>query len=84
VVCDGARVEVVDTVGAGDSFMSALIAGLHGRGLVGAAGREGLEVLGADTVHDLLGEAVAASAITCSRLGADPPRAAELAAWQRG
>jgi fructokinase len=52
--------------------------------LVGAAGREGLEVLGADTVHDLLGEAVAASAITCSRLGADPPRAAELAAWQRG
>ncbi len=84
VACDGAVVEVVDTVGAGDSFMSALIAGLHTRDLVGAAARARLEALDADTVRDLLAGAVAASAITCSRLGADPPTAADLAAARGG
>lgn len=76
---DGIAVDVVDTVGAGDSFMSALIAGLHRRGLLGAAARDRLAGLGADEVAALLDEAITASAITCSRLGADPPTAAELA-----
>lgn len=76
----GAVVDVIDTVGAGDSFMSALIAGLHGRDLLGAHRREALVSLAADEVADLLDEAVTASAITCSRLGADPPTASELKA----
>ncbi len=74
----GARVDVVDTVGAGDSFMSALLAGLAGRDLLGAARRDQLRALPAGEVSALLDEAIAASAITCSRPGADPPRRGEL------
>jgi fructokinase len=74
----GVPVEVVDTVGAGDSFMSALIAGLARRNLLGAGRRDALRALSADDVGALLDEAIEASAITCSRPGADPPRLAEL------
>ncbi len=43
----GARVTVVDTVGAGDTFCAALLAGLHGRGLLGADARPALRALDA-------------------------------------
>ncbi|MFJ5228568.1 carbohydrate kinase [Kitasatospora sp. NPDC088391] len=59
---------VVDTVGAGDSFMSALLASL-------APGRPGPAELAA-----ALRTAAAAAAVTVSRAGANPPTAAELAA----
>ena len=75
----GVAVDVVDTVGAGDSFMSALLAGLARRDLLGADRREALRSLTAADVGALLDEAVAASAITCSRAGADPPYSRELA-----
>jgi fructokinase len=72
-------IEVVDTVGAGDSFMSALIAGLHARGLLGATRLAGL---GFDDLRDVVDYAVKAAAITCTRHGADPPTAAEhTAKW---
>lgn len=76
----GLPVDVVDTVGAGDSFMGALIAGLRRRELLGAERRGALTALDADTVGALLDEAVAVSAVTCSRRGADPPTAAEMQA----
>lgn len=78
----GVAVDVVDTVGAGDSFMGALIAGLHGRGLLGATERDRLRAMDTATVTALVDEAVEVSAITCSRRGADPPTAAEMR--QRG
>jgi fructokinase len=65
---------VVDTVGAGDSFMSALIAGLQARGLLGSARLEGLNE---EALHAVVDYAVKAAAITCTRHGADPPTAAE-------
>jgi fructokinase len=74
----GRAVDVVDTVGAGDSFMSALLAGLARRDLLGAGRRTALAALTDDDVAALLDEAVEASAVTCSRPGADPPRLAEL------
>lgn len=80
VTCPGRRVDVVDTVGAGDSFMSALLAGLHRRDLLGAARREQLAGLSAPELTAVVGEAVAAAAVTCSRLGADPPTLADLQA----
>jgi len=80
----GMPVDVVDTVGAGDSFMGALLAGLRRRGLLGSAARDALGALDAGTVADLLDEAVAVSAMTCSRRGADPPTAAEMRAMGRG
>lgn len=76
----GVVVDVVDTVGAGDSFMSALIAGLRTRDLLGADRRDALARMDAGDVAGLLDEAVTAAAITCSRLGADPPTVSELRA----
>lgn len=67
---------VVDTVGAGDSFHAALLAGLLREGLLTRAGVAGLAP---DTLARLLAEAAAAAAITVSRRGADTPRALELA-----
>ncbi|HEX7187604.1 MAG TPA: carbohydrate kinase [Actinomycetes bacterium] len=80
----GLRVDVVDTVGAGDSFMSALLAGLHVRDLLGASARDRLAALGAAEVAGLVDEAVEVSAVTCSRLGADPPTADEMGERRRG
>jgi fructokinase len=70
-------IEVVDTVGAGDSFMSALIAGLHSRDLLGATRLAGLTF---EDLRDVVDYAVKAAAITCTRHGADPPTATEHAA----
>jgi fructokinase len=76
----GVPVSVIDTVGAGDTFSAALLAGLHRRGLLGAAARPELRTLDEDTFDALLDEAALAAAITCSRRGADPPTADELRA----
>jgi fructokinase len=74
----GRAVEVVDTVGAGDAAMSALLAGLHRRALLGADRRARLQAVDAATLQELADEAVLAAAITCTRHGADPPTSAEL------
>lgn len=79
-VLPGRPIDVVDTVGAGDSFSAALLAGLHRRGLLGAAAREDLYRIDRESLDGVLGEAVTAAAITCSRHGADPPTRAELTA----
>ncbi|WP_309109087.1 carbohydrate kinase [Arthrobacter sp.] len=71
-------IAVADTVGAGDSFMAALIAGLAQLQALGAAGRPKLRTLTSADVHALAGYANRAAAITCSRPGANPPHAAEL------
>ncbi|MCO6005168.1 carbohydrate kinase [Actinoallomurus purpureus] len=73
-------VEVVDTVGAGDSYMSAVLAGLHERGLLGAERRHALRSASGSVIMEVCAEAARASAITCGRRGADPPTRAELAA----
>jgi fructokinase len=78
--CPGRRVAVADTVGAGDAFTSALLAGLRRRGLLGADRRASLHAIGPDALAGVLDEAVLASALTCARPGADPPVTAELLA----
>ncbi len=75
IAVPGRPVVVADTVGAGDTFQAALIAGLAE---TGAATRAGLEALTTDQIAHLLRFAVDAAAITCSRRGADMPRRAEL------
>jgi fructokinase len=65
-------VDVVDTVGAGDAFMSGLLDALARRGRLTSAGI-------ADAPFDeVLDDAALVAAITCSRAGANPPRRAEL------
>lgn len=70
-------VEVVDTVGAGDTFMGALIDGMLAEGISGPRVRAVLESLGTPRLVALLHRAAKAAAITVSRPGADPPTRAE-------
>ncbi|MCR2784470.1 MULTISPECIES: PfkB family carbohydrate kinase [unclassified Microbacterium] len=72
-----APVAVVDTVGAGDTFMAALIAQLHAR--TGADVRARIAGWDAADIAAVLVRSAAAAAITVSRPGADPPWAHELA-----
>ena len=67
------RVDVADTVGAGDSFMAALLSGVVDRGLAGAQNRADLRDLPADGLAALLAHASRAAAVTVSRAGANPP-----------
>ena len=72
------RVEVADTVGAGDSFMAALLSGVVDRGLDGAQNRADLRALPEEGLTALLAHASRAAAVTVSRAGANPPTRAEL------
>jgi fructokinase len=72
------RVEVADTVGAGDSFMSGLIDGLWSAGLLGASHRIALGGIDADVLVPVLQRCARIAAVTVSRPGANPPRAAEV------
>ncbi|MGR6969747.1 carbohydrate kinase family protein [Streptomyces cynarae] len=72
----GVRVDVVDTIGAGDTVNAALLHGLAARDALSPAA---VARLGADGWTQLLGFAARAAAITCSRAGAEPPYASELA-----
>lgn len=71
-------IDVLDTVGAGDSFMAGLISGLAQLDALGAGGRTRLKSLTLDELHALAAYANRAAAITCSRQGANPPRKDEL------
>ncbi|MFF0781690.1 carbohydrate kinase [Streptomyces sp. NPDC003720] len=71
----GEKVEVVDTIGAGDTVNAALLHGLAARDALSPGG---LAALGPDGWRRLLRFAARAAAITCSRAGAEPPFAAEL------
>ncbi|WP_298434150.1 carbohydrate kinase [uncultured Jannaschia sp.] len=66
------RAEVVDTVGAGDTFNAGVLAGLHRAGALTKATRD------ADALRTALELGVAAAAITVARAGANPPWAEEL------
>lgn len=79
VAVESRPVDVVDTVGAGDSFMGALLDGLWAEGLLGGARREELRAVGTATTRRVLERCAAVAAVTVSRAGANPPRAAELA-----
>ncbi|WP_347109095.1 carbohydrate kinase [Paenarthrobacter sp. S56] len=71
-------VEVVDTVGAGDSFMAGLLSAIVDRGLDGAQNREELRAMPAETLAAIMDHAARAAAVTVSRAGANPPSRAEL------
>jgi len=73
------RVDVADTVGAGDSFMSGLIDGLWAAGLLGADRREAVGQIDETTLVEILRRCTEIAGITVSRAGANPPWAAELA-----
>lgn len=70
------KIDVVDTIGAGDTFQAGMLVALR------EAGRLEVDALAAITADELraaLAFGAAASAITCSRAGANPPWRKELA-----
>jgi fructokinase len=69
------QVDVVDTVGAGDTFQAALLTWLAEQG---SLSMQALEALTSAQLQSALGFAGRAAAITCSRRGADMPRRSEL------
>jgi fructokinase len=71
-------IDLVDTIGAGDAFMSGLLDALARRDLLTPAAIAGLDGV---TLGDVLDDAALIAAITCSRAGANPPRRDEVAAF---
>jgi fructokinase len=64
------KIDVVDTVGAGDTFHAGLLAWLDANGLLTPEGVVGLSKA---QIADALDFAAAAAAIVCTRRGANPP-----------
>jgi len=71
----GVKVDVVDTVGAGDTVGAIVVEAMLTHGLVDLRG---------DLLRDVLARAAAAAAITCSRKGAQPPYKHELPTIEAG
>jgi fructokinase len=72
----GRRVEVSDTVGAGDTVTAALLVALGDLGALGPGGD--ISRLTDDDVRTMLERAAVAASITCSREGAQPPTRTEV------
>lgn len=72
----GRRVEVSDTVGAGDTVTAALLVALGDLGALGPGGD--ISRLTDDEVRTMLERAAVAASITCSREGAQPPTRTEV------
>lgn len=72
------RIAVVDTVGAGDSFMAALMATMVEDGVLGRAALHHRESYTERQVEGWLRFAITAATITCTRKGANPPTRDEM------
>jgi fructokinase len=74
-------VDVVDTIGAGDSFQAALLFALRA---IGRIGTNSLAQASAEELCRALSFASICAAFTCGRSGADPPRRADISAELSG
>jgi len=70
------RVDVIDTVGAGDSFMAGLLSGLLDAGVIGTQTEERVDA--ASALAEAVARAISASAITVTHAGAFAPGRDEL------
>ena len=69
------EVEVVDTIGAGDSFQAALLSALHAQRRLARPKLKNIEV---EELRGALSFAARCAGITCTRPGADPPWRREI------
>ena len=72
------KINVVDTVGAGDTFCANLLGQLSDAGALGADPFDLLANLSDDTLAEFVRVAGVAASITCERAGAEPPTLADL------
>jgi fructokinase len=72
------NVQVVDTVGAGDAFMTGLIDALWSLDLLGAGRRAQLHAIDTDALTTAVRTATLTAAVTVTRAGADLPDRASL------
>jgi fructokinase len=70
-------VDVVDTIGAGDSFQAALLFALR---TIGRIGTKVLRQMNSTELGRAMSFASACAAFTCGRAGADPPRRSDMGA----
>jgi fructokinase len=77
VEVEAPTVDVVDTIGAGDSFQAALLFALRA---IGRIGTQTLTQMNSGELFRALSFAASCAAITCSRAGADPPRQSDVGA----
>ena len=66
---DGAKITIVDSVGAGDTVGAIVVEGVIQHSVAGLQGH---------VLNEVLHKAAVAAGITCSRAGAEPPRKHEL------
>jgi fructokinase len=69
------RVQVVDTIGAGDTFTAGLSVALLAHGIEQPAQ---LDALGDEAWREVMAFAATAAALNCTREGADPPTLAAV------
>jgi fructokinase len=69
------KVEVADTIGAGDSFQAALLFALH---RLGRLARDRLKDISTEELRRALSFAANCAGLTCTRPGADPPWSHEV------
>lgn len=78
VTIEAQRVDVVDTVGAGDAFMTGLIDALWSLDLLGGTRRSALAAIDIGTLESVLRSAAGVSSYVVARAGADLPHRADL------
>jgi len=76
-----AAIEVVDTIGAGDSFQAALLFALRASGRLS---REGLSMININELRHVVSFATNYASLTCTRSGVDPPWSSEVISLQEG
>jgi fructokinase len=69
----GKKVQVQDTIGAGDSFMATILSSLIGHKTTGIDSKMWVSAINDDEIRAILERAVLFSADTCTRTGANPP-----------
>src|SRR5439155_5082914 len=75
VEVEAPAIDVMDTIGAGDSFQAALLFALR---TIGRIRRGALVQMNAGELDRALSFAAACAAVTCSRAGADPPHHSDV------
>jgi fructokinase len=74
------KIKLVDTVGAGDTYMANFLAELDLLGALGTGSRERLSALSAEQLREAASFAAVAAGIVCERRGCEPPTKAEVLA----